>query len=218
MAAGCAPAAPEARRADITYYPGMRPIDGLELPDGSVVRFILRGDVMEVWIAETDRRRVTAATRPRRDSSLSASAPSAAYSGLSSLWSSSMSVTAAAHPCARVQVAVVVAVAGRCDERRAPAGVEREPGDGEVVRRIAAGHVAEVDDRDQLRAAGDDVAGVKVAVDPHRRLRPRRCIERGIPQVAERGSARLRPRARAATRTGRRRHPRAGRAAHREPD
>jgi hypothetical protein len=32
----------------------MRGIEGLELADGSVVRFILRGDVMEVWLAETD--------------------------------------------------------------------------------------------------------------------------------------------------------------------
>jgi hypothetical protein len=31
----------------------MRPIDGLDLPNGSVVRLILRGDVIEVWIAET---------------------------------------------------------------------------------------------------------------------------------------------------------------------
>lgn len=52
MTAGCAPE-PLKPSADITYYPGMRPIDGLELPDGSVVRFILRDDVMEVWIAET---------------------------------------------------------------------------------------------------------------------------------------------------------------------
>jgi hypothetical protein len=53
MAAGCAPA-PLNPTADITYYPGMRGIEGLELADGSVVRFILRGDVMEVWLAETD--------------------------------------------------------------------------------------------------------------------------------------------------------------------
>ncbi len=53
MAAGCAPA-PLNPTADITYYPGMRGIEGLELSDGSVVRFILRGDVMEVWLAETD--------------------------------------------------------------------------------------------------------------------------------------------------------------------
>jgi hypothetical protein len=52
MTAGCAPE-PLKPSADITYYPGMRPIDGLELPDGSVVRFIMRDDVMEVWIAET---------------------------------------------------------------------------------------------------------------------------------------------------------------------
>ena len=53
MAAGCAPA-PLNPTADITYYPGMRGIDGLELADGSVVRFVLRDDVMEVWLAETD--------------------------------------------------------------------------------------------------------------------------------------------------------------------
>lgn len=53
MAAGCAPA-PLTPTADILYYPGMRTIDGLDLPDGSVIRFVLQGDVIEVWIAETD--------------------------------------------------------------------------------------------------------------------------------------------------------------------
>jgi hypothetical protein len=52
MTAGCAPA-PLDPTADINFYTGMRAIDGLEMPDGSVLRFILRGDVMEVWIAET---------------------------------------------------------------------------------------------------------------------------------------------------------------------
>ena len=52
MAAGCAPE-PLNPTADISFYPGMRPIDGLDLPNGSVVRLILRGDVIEVWIAET---------------------------------------------------------------------------------------------------------------------------------------------------------------------
>jgi hypothetical protein len=53
MAAGCAPE-PLTATADISFSPGMRQIEGLELSDGSVVRFILRGEVMEVWIAETD--------------------------------------------------------------------------------------------------------------------------------------------------------------------
>jgi len=52
MAAGCAPE-PLDPVADIQYYSGMRPVDGLELPNGSVVRFILRGDVIEVSVAET---------------------------------------------------------------------------------------------------------------------------------------------------------------------
>ena len=52
MAAGCAPE-PLDPTADISFYSGMRPIDGLELPNGSVVRFTLRDDVIEVWIAET---------------------------------------------------------------------------------------------------------------------------------------------------------------------
>lgn len=52
MTAGCAPA-PLAPTADINFYTGMLAISGLEMPDGSVLRFILRGDVMEVWIAET---------------------------------------------------------------------------------------------------------------------------------------------------------------------
>ncbi|MGZ8804233.1 MAG: hypothetical protein ACXWZG_02885, partial [Microbacterium sp.] len=52
MAAGCAPE-PLDPVADITFYTEMRDIDGLDLPPGSIVRFILRGDVMEVWIAET---------------------------------------------------------------------------------------------------------------------------------------------------------------------
>jgi hypothetical protein len=50
--AGCAPEPLDAM-ADVTFFAGMRPIDGLELPEGSVLRFLLRGDVMEVWIAET---------------------------------------------------------------------------------------------------------------------------------------------------------------------
>ncbi len=53
MAAGCAPE-PLQPTADITYYPGIRQIEGLELADGSVVRFVLRDDVIEVWLAETD--------------------------------------------------------------------------------------------------------------------------------------------------------------------
>jgi hypothetical protein len=52
MAAGCAPE-PLDPVADINFYTEMREIDGLDLPPGSIVRFILRGDVMEVWIAET---------------------------------------------------------------------------------------------------------------------------------------------------------------------
>jgi hypothetical protein len=53
MTAACAPQ-PLAATADIVFYQGMRQIDGLELSDGSVVRFILSGELMEVWIAETD--------------------------------------------------------------------------------------------------------------------------------------------------------------------
>jgi hypothetical protein len=52
IGAGCAPEPLDAM-ADVTFFTGMRPVDGLELPEGSVLRFILRGDVMEVWIAET---------------------------------------------------------------------------------------------------------------------------------------------------------------------
>ncbi|MET0780024.1 MAG: hypothetical protein ABWZ16_00725, partial [Microbacterium sp.] len=52
MAAGCAPE-PLDPVADIQFYAGMRPVDGLELPSGSVVRFILRSDVIDVWVAET---------------------------------------------------------------------------------------------------------------------------------------------------------------------
>jgi hypothetical protein len=51
MAAGCAPE-PLGPVADVPFYPGMRDIDGLDLPMGSVVRFTLDGDVMRVWIAE----------------------------------------------------------------------------------------------------------------------------------------------------------------------
>jgi hypothetical protein len=53
MTAGCAPG-PLTPTADITFYQGMRQIDGLDLADGSVIRFLLRGEAMEVWIAETD--------------------------------------------------------------------------------------------------------------------------------------------------------------------
>ena len=52
MAAGCAPE-PLGPVADIQFYSGMRPVDGLELPNGSVVRFILRDDAIEVSVAET---------------------------------------------------------------------------------------------------------------------------------------------------------------------
>ncbi len=52
MAAGCAPE-PLDPVADITFYSEMREIDGLDLPPGSIVRFVLRDDVIEVWIAET---------------------------------------------------------------------------------------------------------------------------------------------------------------------
>ena len=47
---GCAPE-PPTPTADLNFYPGMPRIDGLELPDGSVVRFVLHGDVIEVWVA-----------------------------------------------------------------------------------------------------------------------------------------------------------------------
>jgi hypothetical protein len=36
--------------ADLTIYPGMPPIEGLDLPDGSVVRFVLREGVVDVWV------------------------------------------------------------------------------------------------------------------------------------------------------------------------
>jgi hypothetical protein len=49
---GCAPE-PLQPTADVTFFEGMRSIDGLELPDGSLLRFVLRDDVMEIWIAET---------------------------------------------------------------------------------------------------------------------------------------------------------------------
>ncbi|GAA3210680.1 hypothetical protein [Microbacterium terregens] len=53
MAAGCAPEQ-LAPTADLTLYPSMFEVEGLELPDFSVVRFILRGAAVEVWIAEAD--------------------------------------------------------------------------------------------------------------------------------------------------------------------
>lgn len=52
IAAGCAPE-PLSPTADVIFFSGMRPIDGLDLPDGSVLRFTLREQVMDVWIAET---------------------------------------------------------------------------------------------------------------------------------------------------------------------
>jgi hypothetical protein len=52
MTATCAPE-PLDPVADLTFYPGMTQIDGLELAEGSVLRFLLRGDVIEVWIGET---------------------------------------------------------------------------------------------------------------------------------------------------------------------
>lgn len=52
VATGCAPE-PLTPSADVMFYEGMRPIDGLDLPDGSLLRFVLREDVMEIWIAET---------------------------------------------------------------------------------------------------------------------------------------------------------------------
>ena len=52
VATGCAPE-PLTPSADVVFYEGMRPIDGLDLPDGSLLRFVLREDVMEIWIAET---------------------------------------------------------------------------------------------------------------------------------------------------------------------
>ncbi|HEX5729849.1 hypothetical protein, partial [Microbacterium sp.] len=53
VAAGCAPQQLEAT-ADLTFYPGMREVEGFDLPDGSVVRFVLIGDSVEVWIASAD--------------------------------------------------------------------------------------------------------------------------------------------------------------------
>jgi hypothetical protein len=52
IAAGCAPE-PLQPTADVIFYAGMRPIEGLELPEGSVLRFTLRDQVMDVWRAET---------------------------------------------------------------------------------------------------------------------------------------------------------------------
>ncbi|HWM15501.1 MAG TPA: hypothetical protein VNP97_02820 [Microbacterium sp.] len=49
VGAGCGPEQlPPA--ADLTIYSGMPVIDGLDLPDGSVVRFSLRNGVIDVWI------------------------------------------------------------------------------------------------------------------------------------------------------------------------
>jgi hypothetical protein len=53
LTSGCAPE-PLSPTADIVFSPGMREVEGFDLAEGSVVRFQLRGDVMEVWIAETD--------------------------------------------------------------------------------------------------------------------------------------------------------------------
>lgn len=80
IAAGCAPE-PLDPVADVNFFPGMRAINGLDLPDGSVLRFTLRDDVMEVWIAET----VGDAQSSATTSSVTASAASAAYGGSSSL-------------------------------------------------------------------------------------------------------------------------------------
>lgn len=80
IAAGCAPE-PLHPVADVIFFPGMRQIEGLDLPDGSVLRFTLRDDVMEVWVAET----VGDAQSSAATSSATASAPSSAYGGSSSL-------------------------------------------------------------------------------------------------------------------------------------
>jgi hypothetical protein len=49
--AGCAPR-PLEPMTDIFPYPVLRPIEGVDLPIGSVVRFILRENAVHVWIDE----------------------------------------------------------------------------------------------------------------------------------------------------------------------
>lgn len=51
VTAGCAAGALDPI-ADVVYYPDSRPIRGLDLPPGSVVRFILTQGAVEVWIDE----------------------------------------------------------------------------------------------------------------------------------------------------------------------
>jgi hypothetical protein len=68
----------------------------------------------------------------------------------------------------------VVPRACRPAEIIAPARVEREPGDGEIVGRISRRHIAEVDDPSEHAAARQQVARVEIAVEPHRRAAPRR--------------------------------------------
>lgn len=48
---GCAPPALDPI-AEVMLYPDARPIEGLDLPIGSVVRFVLRQGVVQVWIDE----------------------------------------------------------------------------------------------------------------------------------------------------------------------
>jgi len=49
-AAGCTPE-PLRASADLTFFAGTGPVPGLDLPEQSVVRFILRDGVVEVWVA-----------------------------------------------------------------------------------------------------------------------------------------------------------------------
>ena len=85
------------------------------------------------------------------------------------IWSTTAMCSAQA--CARRQVAS--SCASRSRNAAAAVGVEREPGGRQVGRRVAGGHVAEVDDRAQPAVVHQQVGGVRVAVQPQRRAVPR---------------------------------------------
>lgn len=53
LAVGCAPGQLDPT-ADVGFHPGIRELTGLDLSDESTMRFVLRGDAVEVWVAPTE--------------------------------------------------------------------------------------------------------------------------------------------------------------------
>lgn len=79
----------------------------------------------------------------------------------------------------------------RLAELLAASRVKQQPGDAEIVGRVAATHIAEIDHRRPASIIDDQISAVDIAVHPGRRFGPFRCRETVAIDAVQAGSDRF---------------------------